>query len=1821
MPAPGRKSFRFANTLGWPSPQNDSGRAGHVWRAVIFALFAASMPLLAWAQDASIPERFATTWSDTDYPGGDLTSLFNITLPQCHATCVRTGGCTGFTFNQLNGACFLKDSLGEPVPFEGALSGVITQQDAAALERAQAAAATLDFLDRNDFDDAREQAATMAERYQAGEWSEAAWLDSASQQGPAEAAWSTGAAVTVADSGFAWLAHARALSDQAESDSKRRFQLNRQAVLAALNAALRLPEPGRAEALLVMSPALEATYRGEAALGAIRLADRLVPGVATEELTRLREVFGFRVLAHDVDASTAAPRICVTFSEDLSPIRDYGTYVQRPAPGLALEVEGQQLCVTGVVFGESYLVTLRAGLPSVTGDALVRDVPLDVYVRDRAPSVRFAGRTYVLPAHGPRALPVETINADLLELRLLRVSDRNLVTAIKQGDFLQALGVWEGERFEELLAEVVWEGEAVLEGTLNRATTSRLPLDEVGTLEPGVYVLRATVPSTDPYDVAPATQWFMVSDLGVTTLSGTDGLHVVVQGLSDGRPVENLRVALVARSNRVLAEAHTDAEGHVRFAPALARGSGNTAPAMVLVEGAEDMAVLSLEEPEFDLSDRGVEGRAASGPIDVFLTTDRGAYRPGETIHVTALVRDSQTRAIDGLPLTALLLRPDGLEYTRVVSNSGRAGGHVFTLALGSDVSRGVWRVETYADPDEPALASEKVLVEDFLPDRIDFEVALDPDGPVDLAAPPELQVEARYLFGAPAAGLALSGSVSMATTSELSGWPGFSFGRHDQRIDVQRREFEPGRLTDADGRLVAPLPLDRLELDARPYALTVRATLLDGSSRPVERDVTRAVRPTGPVIGIRPGFVDALPENADATFDLVLVDPNGNLTAGDLRWQVDRVVTRYQWYAVDGRWFWEPVTERQRIDEGVVPVAGGPAGITVPVTWGRHELRVTYEGATFATASVAFSAGWYGVDATRDTPDLLEVSLDAETYVPGDVATLRIVPEGAGTALVAVLSDAVVDLRLVAVDGDTTVELPVTEDWGTGVYVTASLIRPSDATGHVPARSLGVAHAGVAPGDRALHAVLVAPAEADPRGRLDVVLELPGVPDGPAYATVAAVDLGVLTLTGFAAPDPLGYYFGQRRLGVAIRDLYGRLIDASQGAMGQVRSGGGLEMEEYSVGPVPAEEILALFSGPITLTNGRAELGFDLPAFNGTVRLLAVVWTDHAVGQAQADVLVRDPVVVQASLPRFLTPGDVSRLRLELNHVSGPAGVMRLQVDGHGLDEAPETVELTEGGRAMLDLTLRPTTVGEHTYQITLTTPDGQVLTREMHLSVLYTDPETARVAQFVLAPGERYRFDDAALAGFQPGTARATLIAGAGAALDLPGAILRLVTYPYGCTEQIASSLLPLLLAPETVTRFGLSTEAEVREQVQAGIDRILTRQGRTGRFGVWGAGGRDLWLDAYATDILLLAEAHGANVPATSLRMALDNLRNQVAQAGTMQDGAAAYAYAFYVLARAGEAAIGDLRYYAGTLPESFDTPLAAAHLGAALAAYGERERAEAMFVQARDLALAGVEPDGWRDDYGTVLRDRAGLLALAVEAGSSVVDRVQLANLIAQGGPVSRRSTQEAAWALRAAVALGAEAQGLVFDGLPVVGNVVRLYDGTPAVLRNAGDGGVTVTLTAFGVPEVAPEAGGVGYTITRSHYSPDGEQADLSAVRVGDRLVVVLEVRPDPGVAGGRLMIDDALAAGFEIESANLLREGDIRALDWLAVNVDAEMTEARSDRFLAAVEWTSDEPLRLAYIMRAVSPGTFHYPASKVEDMYRPGNYAVSATGSVTIRP
>jgi uncharacterized protein YfaS (alpha-2-macroglobulin family) len=622
----------------------------------------------------------------------------------------------------------------------------------------------------------------------------------------------------------------------------------------------------------------------------------------------------------------------------------------------------------------------------------------------------------------------------------------------------------------------------------------------------------------------------------------------------------------------------------------------------------------------------------------------------------------------------------------------------------------------------------------------------------------------------------------------------------------------------------------------------------------------------------------------------------------------------------------------------------------------------------------------------------------------------------------------------------------------------------------------------------------------------------------------------------------------------------------------------------------------------------------------------MAVAWSAKGVGQATQDVLVRDPVVITASLPRFMAPGDRSRLLLEMTHTKGATGEMPLSVTAKGLrldgSALPKTVTLDEGAKLALSIPVNADLVGDHQIKVALTTPDGQRLTKSLTLGVRSLDAPVGTTRRLSLAAGQTFTLDRDVFAGFRMESASAMVSAGPLARFDAPGLLAALDRYPYGCTEQVTSKALPLLYMSSIAEPLGLGDKDRMDLRVSQSITKVLTRQASNGAFGLWYADSGDFWLDAYVTDFLSRARALGHAVPELAFSQALDNLKNRIAYAPDFDRGGEDIAYALMVLAREGQAAVGDLRYYADERAAAFATPLALAQLGSALAAYGDQPRADAMFAAAASrIAGTDTQAQVFRADYGSGLRDAAGVLSLAVEARSDAVNRNQLVTRISA---VNRRlSTQEQSWALLAAHAMVRDpaVSGLSVDGTAHEGPFVKRIEGaglTPMQITNTADRPTDITLTTLGVPDGATEAAGYGYRITRDYYTMEGEPLG-DTLRAGDRMVAVLTIDPAEDTRA-RLMVDDALPAGFEIDNPSLLRSGDLRALDWLKTH-SAEHAEFRAERFLAAVNQRNDKPIRLAYILRAVSPGTFHHPAALVEDMYRPDYRANTASGTVTVLP
>lgn len=1818
-------------------------------RRIIRHMFGVLALVLAGAMP-SAAETKITLLQGTDLPGFDYSIVRDTDLDSCQAACTDDNICRAFTYNTQSKWCFLKGDVGEQTAFDGATSGRVSRSPTPAVTEA-VRQAELPFPAQSLIDSARSFALGLPQTDAPAPKSVYADLVASGDEEVAAENFTAAmvayrqALALNANDGAVWqslaesaLRRAALVAGQSEGDNS--YDLSSVGSNAAMNAFLRATTvETRAAALRALANSLEYRESWRESIASYRLALKLVPD--DEVAAHLDDVVaqhGFRVTDHVVDAEAASPRICMTFSEPLGST-DMSAYVSiANAPQVSVETETDQICVEGVQHGSRYTIKLRAGLASADGEELAKDVDLNVYVPDRAPFVGFANNSYVMPAGLGGGLPITSVNAETAEVMIYRIGDRGIASAVRDGVFQGSLSEYDAQEIADRVGEQVWTGEVDLaQGDNNALTTTAIPVaDTLGPMEAGAYVITARIKGAadDDYWSDLATQWFIVTDLGLTTIAGDDGVHAFVRSLETAQPVANAAVRLVAVNNEVLGEATTDADGRAVFAPGLARGTGGRAPQLLVAETGDDYAFLDLTRPAFDLTDRGVEGRPSPGPLDLFVTTERGVYRPGETVYLTGLLRDAKAEAVKNLPLTLEVERPDGVVAdSQVLSDTG-AGSYFTALAMPNEAMRGSWTLRLYSDPNAESLASTTFLVEDFEPERLAFEIKPEEDGAFSPTEVNRIDIAAKYLYGATAPGLAIEADAVVRPRTTLPDFPGFTFGRLDDTIETSREPLGVVGTTDDDGNAVAEVTLPEVPTTTRPLEAQVLLRLVDTSGRTVERSITRPVLSQTDQIGIKPVFADAtgLAEGSAANFELIVVSPEGEKIASDgINWTLSRVDTNYQWYRNGSTWQWEAITTTRDVANGTVDTPdGGSVTVGANVDWGLYRLEV--EGAE-TSSSYEFYAGYYYAAAGSDTPDTLQVALDKTSYKVGETANLKLDPQFAGTALVMVIDNRVIAMEAVEVpEGGTTVPLEVTEEWGPGAYVTAVLYRPSDtAEKRMPSRALGLAFADVEPGDRKLDVKITAPDVTLPRQGLEVTVELGNVVAGEkAYIAVAAVDLGILNVTNFKVPSPDDYYFGQRQLGMEIRDLYGSLIDPTQGLAGSMRSGGDGGASRLGT-PPPISVLMAQHSGIVEVDeNGKATVSFELPDFTGTVRLMAMAWTDSAVGHASADVIVRDPVVVTLSPPRFLRVGDEARLLVEVNNVGGAAGTYGLALStGEGIATPNETndVELKEGERTALDLKLNGMQIGDWPVQLTLTSPDGSVQTKDLLLGVR---PTSAPITTSRLVP---IPADDSVTIGVDyfdgllSDTGSMTLAIGPIARLDVPGLLLSLDRYPYGCAEQTSSRALPLLYLNDVARLIGTASDDKLNKTVTDAIASVLAKQTSAGGFGLWGPfDGGDFWLDSFVTDFLLRAKASGYTVPEQALSMALDNLSNQLSYATDFDNGGEDVAYALYNLARAGRVAMGDLRYYFEARLANFGSPLAQAQLGAALSLYGDSTRANDAFAAAIESLGNTQNANRYRTDYGSRMRDMAGVLALAAEFKPAAADLTALANQLAKLRDRARyTSTQEDSWTLLAAAALGASTTdgSVTLNGEALTGQIYRRFEETgfaPVDVGNTGTGATEVKVTVTGFPEDPPEATSDGFTIERNFYLPDGTEVDPTdgALAQNDRLVVVLRVRPNT-LGSGQYVVADPLPAGFEIENPNLGDGEGVSDFNWLSLSVPAHV-ESRTDQYVAAFRYSSDPgTFTTAYLVRAVTPGTFVLPGATVEDMYRPEFRANTAAGAIEI--
>lgn len=1581
-------------------------------------------------------------------------------------------------------------------------------------------------------------------------------------------------------------------------------------------------------------------------------------------------ITGFALARAYPDQTSDGLSLALEFSRPLVGTQDFDALVrfeEKVGTGdssWSLSEDGKTLRYPYVEAAKDYTVLIDANLLAADGSRLGKPLKQKVYTGELKPVAGFASQGSVLPARESRGLPVVSVNVPEVDVEFLRVREKSLPAFFQQFQRGGRRGSWDleseysGNEPLSKLADPVYVNRFILGGKQNERVLTYLPTQDIKELqEPGLYfaVMKRAGSFENEFDTA----FFTVSDIGLHTRAYKDKLFVHTASLQSGEPIKNVELRILDAKGELFLKGVTDGNGNALLNYTLDAGHVLTARSKT------DVSLLPFNQPALDLSEFAVAGRQSAW-FDVFAWAGRDLYRPGETMRVSAILRDNDGKPTKPQPVFLRLKQPDGKTFRETKLQPGEQGYFEFTQQIPADAPTGRWQVEFRTDPaSKDAVQGMTVRVEEFLPERMKLDLD-STQKTLGAGQPFKLVANAAYLYGAPADGNRFTAKLAVSVEQHpLESLPGWFFG--DPTLELPREakdviDTEFG----SDGILREDIALPAEAKPVSTIAAVVSGSVYETGGRTVTRTLKRVLWPAKALVGVRPLFDDAdgADANSNARFEITRVDADGKpQPAKGLKATLVRELRDYHWNYTDNHWDYDFTRRFENKDTRTLDVGSANAKIDFPVEWGEYRLDV-FDPASGLTTRYPFRAGWSWNDENRGLdarPDKVKLALDKTGYRAGDTLKVTLTPPHAGKGVLLVESDKLLYVQDIDVKPGSTFELPVTEAWERhDVYVTALVFRGGTAPSKItPARAVGVAHVPMDRKARRVAVGLSAPKQMRPEQPLPVTVSVPELAGKAAHVTISAVDVGILNITRFPVPDANAQFFAQRRLGTDAYDIYGRVIESFEGASGKLKFGGDMALEALPQAKRPTARVqtVDLFSGSVTLdAKGNARVQLPVPDFNGTLRVSALVYSDTRYGNRDMETIVRAPILAEASMPRVMAPGDRSTVTLDVQNFTGQPGEFNVRVEGIGplaIAEAARSVKLAVDAKQTLSFPLSATE-GYSVAKVRVRVDgNGFKADRSYELPVRAGWPQVLRAQTRVLDPLAPITLDSSFADGLMAGSVTARMVVSPLPPIPFASALQGALEYPYGCAEQTTSKGYAALLLDDATAR-ALGTKgleaAKRRERMEGAFGRLASMQIASGHFSMWGDDGYvNPGLTPYIAEFLLDATDAGFAVPDNVLQKALNRLSEDLLSGGNEFYGQdrrdnlkfANQAWSGYVLARVNRAPLGTLRALYDNQRDKALTGLSLVHLGVALSLQGDTKRGDAAIRAG--FAKDSSERPPYFGDYGSAIRDDALMMALLHERGLSKPEYDTRA--VALGRALDARratgwlwlSTQEQVALARLGKALMV-GQGKQVSGTLTVGGDAqqvaparlfgRSFDGA-ALARGVqfapqGEAPMYASLEVAGIPRSAPEPDTRHLSVERSWYTTDGKPWTPQALKEGEALIVRVTITANSNMPDA--LLTDLLPAGLEIENFNL---GDAKqwadvVVDGIGISerssaADVKHEEFRDDRYVAALALSSGSKAQVYYLVRAVTPGTYTVPPSLVEDMYRPELRGVGHTTPSTI--
>jgi uncharacterized protein YfaS (alpha-2-macroglobulin family) len=1327
----------------------------------------------------------------------------------------------------------------------------------------------------------------------------------------------------------------------------------------------------------------------------------------------------------------------------------------------------------------------------------------------------------------------------------------------------------------------------------------------------------------------------VVSNLGIICKGGNDdSAYTIVTDLRTGQPVAGARVEFYDYQQQLIGSLTTDNEG---FGNIQLDGT----PFVAIASKGTDQGYLKLDHGmSVQLSRFDVGGVSPQNGLKGYLYGERGVWRPGDSLYLHFVLEDETGDLPDSHPIQFELYDARGQLYERRVTSENV--GHIYPLHLATtpDAATGNWRAVVNVGG---AQFSKTLSIETIKPNRLKIDLDFGGDEIKGADGQVDGILSSQWLHGAVAANLkARVESQLRAINTTFDDFPSFEFDDPARRFSAQPQVVFDGSL---DGQGKASFTTNLLQNGNAPGKL--RASF---KTRVFERggdaSIDQVSLPFSPYsqyagVEIPTGKYGEKRLNIGEakTLRVAIVDENGNPVANQ---EVDLGLYRVQW-----RWWWDRsgdrlsdyATDNHYNAEQKATVRTNSQGIaewSVQVDkWGRYLLRAC-DGAGDHCAGDFFYAGypWYDEGGmNQQEAAMLAFTSSQETYEVGETIELRVPASADGRILVSLENGTqVLDTRWeTAVAGENIIRIEATPDMSPTIYANISLLQPHGQGGNdLPTRMYGVLPIRVEDPNTLLKPQLDLPDVLEPEQTVTVEVS---EEDGKAMAyTLAIVDEGLLDLTRFATPDPWNSFYAKEALGIRTFDVYDYVLGGTGGEFERILSIGGDDDVRGAEEKDQANRFkpVVIHLGPFALERGeKAEHEVTIPNYVGSVRVMAVAANEGAYGNTEKTVPVRKPVMVLATLPRVLGPGE--QLQLPVNVFAMEEGISQVQVT---LTETSGLVNIQNGNSQQLQfarpgdqLTFFDLQVGDRVgiakFKVEAT-GGGKKASQEIEIEIRNPNPYVTDVLETVLEGQNSWEQSYQPVG--MPGTNEAVLEVSSLPPIDLDRHLDYLIRYPYGCLEQTLSGGFPQLYLADLVD-LPSNQQDRIPENIRATITRLRTFQVSQGGFAYWpGNSHINHWSNSYAGHFLLAAKEKGYAIPAGMLDRWLGFQRKLARQWDPRQFEAGFYshhsdqlsqAYRLYTLALANQPELGAMN----RLREMKDLGVSAQwRLALAYALSGKPDIASQM-VQGLTSAIGDYRETG--HTFGSSYRDRAMILEAMVQLDMRT-EAAELVKILAEQLSSQRWfSTQDLAFNL---MAIGKFVEGLDLDqqvsfayqidggsavnasaDQPVL--LIQLpADGGAVKVTNQNQGLLYARIVRRGQPLVGDQTtASSNLSIQVAYRDMQGQPINPGQLEQGTDFVAEVTVN-HPGFPFeyryDEMALSQIFPSGWEITNARMTN------VSYFSNSSRPEYQDFRDDRVLTFFDIYSGKQQIYRVQLTASYAGRYYLPSISCEAMYDDRIYA-----------